>query len=261
MAEYTMELREIVKNCNIFDFEYPIWKEGYRKTFEEKFINHFYFREIGVETVARFKHNLKEQLNLIMPYYNKMYYSQSLEQRILDNYDVTETFQKSSDSIRNEINNLTGSIRNTGSKTYNETNNVTGNTTNTADKTHERDVTNKTLYSDTGRKRIDIDDVDFVSNINKEINKEVNTLRDTSVLQELKDSELSNNSSEELTSQESKDNTLKSNENNTESWTRKMIGNIGVQTDAYAIKQYEESIKNIDLLVFNELDILFMGVY
>ena len=94
MAEYTMELREIVSKVNIFDFDYPIWKEDYRKEFEAKFINHFYFREIGVETVARFKHNLKEQLNLIMPFYNKMYYSQSLEQRILDNYDVTETFEK-----------------------------------------------------------------------------------------------------------------------------------------------------------------------
>ena len=76
MATYTMELREIIENnCNIFDFKYPIFKEEYRKTFEENFINYFYFREIGVETVARFKHNLKTQLNLIMPYYNKMYMS------------------------------------------------------------------------------------------------------------------------------------------------------------------------------------------
>ena len=133
MAEYTMELREIVSKVNIFDFDYPIWKEDYRKEFETKFINHFYFREIGVETVARFKHNLKERLNLIMPYYNKMYYSQSLEQRILDNYDITETFEK------------------------------VGST----DKQGAMNSTNKELYSDTGRKRVDINDVDFVSNINK----------------------------------------------------------------------------------------------
>ena len=193
MAEYTMELREIVSKINIFDFDYPIWKEEYREIFESKFINHFYFREIGVETVARFKHNLKEQLNLIMPYYNKMYYSQSLEQRILDNYDITETFEK------------------------------VGST----DKQGAMNSTNKELYSDTGRKRVDINDVDFVSNINKMVGDSSST----------------------------------SKEDNTEKWTRKMQGNIGVATDADAVTSYEKALKNIDLLVFNELDILFMGVY
>ena len=193
MALYTMELREIVKNCNIFDFNYPIWKEEYRADFETKFINHFYFREIGVETIARFKHNLKEQLNLIMPYYNKMYYSQSLEQRILDNYDVTETFEK----------------------------------TGTTGKTGSFDSTNKELYSDTGRKRVDINDIDYVSNINKMVGNNQST----------------------------------SKEDNTEKWTRKMQGNIGVATDADAVSSYEKALKNIDLLVFNELEILFMQVF
>ena len=40
-----------------------------------------------------------------------------------------------------------------------------------------------------------------------------------------------------------------------------MQGNIGVATDADAVTSYEKALKNIDLLVFNDLDILFMGVY
>ena len=83
------------------------------------------------------------------------------------------------------------------------------------------------MYSDTGRKRVDINDVDFVSNINKMVGDSSST----------------------------------SKEDNTEKWTRKMQGNIGVATDADAVTSYEKALKNIDLLVFNELDILFMGVY
>ena len=83
MANYTIELRTILENnVNIFDFNYPIFDESYRAKFEENFINHFYYREIGFETISRFKHHLKTELNILMPYYNKLYTSQGLEQRI-----------------------------------------------------------------------------------------------------------------------------------------------------------------------------------
>ena len=194
MANYTIEISELIQNnVNIFDFNYPIFQESYRKTFEENFKNYFMFREIGVETVARFKHNLKTQLNLLMPYYNKIYTSQNLEQRILDNYDVTETFERDS----------------------------------TGKRTAKNDINNKQLFSDTGRKRVDINDIDYVSNINKEIN--------------------SANSN--------------ANEENKEKWTRKMQGNIGIQTDAMAVSAFENSLKNVDMLIFDELDNLFMQIF
>lgn len=194
MATYTVELRTILKNnVEIFDFNYPIFDESYRRVFEDKFKAHFYFREIGVETVARFKFNLREMLNRIMPYYNKMYISQGLEQRILDNYDVTETFERNRSGSRTGVN----------------------------------ESVNKNMFSNTGRKRVDINDIDYVSNINKEI---IN-------------------------------NTSNINDDDSENWTRKMTGNIGVQTDAYAVTQYEQSLKNIDNMVFEELEILFMGVF
>lgn len=194
MANYTIELRTILENnVNIFDFNYPIFDESYRAKFEENFINHFYYREIGFETISRFKHHLKTELNILMPYFNKIYNSQGLEQRILDNYDVTETFER----------NTTGS------------------------KTGINEDVNKQLFSDTGRKRVDINDIDYVSTINKETNSSTSNVND---------------------------------ENN-ERWTRKMKGNIGVQTDADAIIKYESSLKNVDLLVFNELEKLFMQIF
>ena len=122
-----------------------------------------------------------------------MYISQNLEQRILDNYDVTETFTR-------DI---------------------------SANKIGENNTNNKQLFSDTGRKRVDINDIDYVSNINKEINNATTRVNDI----------------------------------NKETWTRKMTGNIGIQTDADAVLKFESSLKNIDMLIFEELDNLFMQIF
>lgn len=66
MSKYTAELRTIIANdLKIFDFEYTRTEESQaiisNEKLEEGFINHFYFREVGFETLERFKHKLKTQ--------------------------------------------------------------------------------------------------------------------------------------------------------------------------------------------------------
>ena len=58
--------------------EYPIFDETYRQYLNDKIIDHFYFREIGFETVALFSWYMRRTLNEIMPYYNEMYVTQGL---------------------------------------------------------------------------------------------------------------------------------------------------------------------------------------
>ena len=71
---YTVTLNQIIQNnVTIFDFDYPIFREEYRETFEQHFIDYFLDEEIAHETVAQFKLRLKSKLNLIMPYYNKIF--------------------------------------------------------------------------------------------------------------------------------------------------------------------------------------------
>ena len=194
MAVYTLELKTLIDNgVDIFDFDYPIFKEEYREIFEQRFIDHFYFREIGSETVARFKHNLKESLNLIMPYWNKIYIAQATKIDLNSNYDVTETYQRE----------VEGTHQST------------------------QEGTNKNLFTDTGRKRTDINNIDYVSSITKDI-------------------------AESNTSGQS---------GSTESWTRTMKGNIGVQTQSDIVEKYEGMIRNVDLEVFEQLDNLFMQVW
>lgn len=193
----------------IFDFDYPFYSEERRKQFEQHFIEHFYFDEIGQETPARFKHRLKIKLNLIMPYWNKIFLADELEQRILDNYSVTETY--------------TSNIENSSS-TVNE------NSVNTSNES-----VNKNLESETPVTKVDFDQVDYFSNIVKDIGSG--------------------------TSNTTASNTNNVNDNRRESWTRKMDGNIGVQTDADAIIKYWQSLRQIEIEIFNQCDSLFMGVY
>lgn len=177
----------------IFDFDYPFFDESYRKIFEEHFIQHFYFDEIGQETPWRFKQRLKIKFNLIMPYWNKIFDADRLEQRILDNYDVTETY------TRDVINNT---------NIVNENN-------------------NKNLASTTPVTKTDLTTLDYYDSIIKDMGNS----------------------------------TSKGNNDSKENWTRKMQGNIGVQTDADAIVKYWTSLRQIELEIFEQCNDLFMEVY
>lgn len=131
---YTVTLNQLIENnVTIFDFDYPIFREEYRETFEQHFIDYFLDEEIAHETVAQFKLRLKSKLNLIMPYYNKIFLTQEMEQRILDNYDVTETYNRN--VVSDSVNSVTS--------------------------------TTKNLYKDAPKTKIDIDKFDTVTNLTK----------------------------------------------------------------------------------------------
>ena len=65
MSKYTSELYKFLDIYDIFDFQYPRSDESKAIISNEElqagFINRYYFREIGFETVERFKHKLKTQ--------------------------------------------------------------------------------------------------------------------------------------------------------------------------------------------------------
>lgn len=58
--------------------DYPIFDELYRPTLNDKIIRHYYFREIGAETLAQFRWFMRRTMHEIMPYYNQLYKSKDL---------------------------------------------------------------------------------------------------------------------------------------------------------------------------------------
>ena len=66
MSKYTAELRTIIgNNFDIFDFTYTRSSESQaivsNQDLQQGFIDRYYFREVGFETLERFKHKLKTQ--------------------------------------------------------------------------------------------------------------------------------------------------------------------------------------------------------
>lgn len=210
MAQYTLTMKQLVENdVPIFNFTYPIFDEEYRPILEEKIIRHFYFREIGFETVGRFIFELETKLNEIMPYYNKFYESTLFEFNPLINYQVKETYEK----------------MNTGNRQGNANSNSSSS---------QSDKSNH-LFSDTPQGRVDFESSSHVTTMSQDV---ATTTSD-------------NNSS--INQSESTD--------GREEFIRTMEGNIGVQTFSYLISDYRKTFINVDLMVMDELNELFMRVF
>ena len=102
MAEYTMELRQIVNSdCHqVFDFKYPFYCESLeaKQEFEELFINRYYFHEIGAETVERWQHQLRARLMTIMPYYAQLYQTEwsqvTTKKLMMNSKNLVDTFER-----------------------------------------------------------------------------------------------------------------------------------------------------------------------
>lgn len=101
----TIELRNVVKDSDIFDRcdPFPIWNEAHRGELEKKIIEHYYFRQIGFETVGRFIFYLNVRLREIMPRFNKLYKTTMFKYNPIENYNMeegsTDTSENSADSL------------------------------------------------------------------------------------------------------------------------------------------------------------------
>lgn len=108
----------------IFNFNYPIFDENYRSELNHKILRHFYTREIGYETYGLWKLKLEDKLNLVMPYYNKLYESALIDFNPL--YDVDYRTEGNKQKEKTNVN--SGSADETTNK------NVSGSSTEKIDK-------------------------------------------------------------------------------------------------------------------------------
>ena len=198
MATYTIELRKIINGgINPFDkIEYDFYNPSYKKQFENKFINHFYFREIGVETIERFIFNLETTLNEIMPYYNHLYKTSIYEYNPILNYDVKEEITRNLDETSN------------------------------------------------------INTVSHGTNINNQYDTPITPIANTRKTPSLIDEGSGENSA-----------TGNNQTNTIEVHNRSTKGNIGVMTTQDLIMKERQIIINIDKLILDECESLFMQVF
>lgn len=139
---------QIIENSltHIFDFDFAIFNESYRKQLETNIIRHYYFREIAFETYGQWKLKLQDRINLIMPYYNQLFQIDldAAGINLLENTNLTRQHLRNADTNSNGSNTSTN--------------------------------TNWDVYSDTPQGSLtDVDNNTYLTNARKITNNESNT--------------------------------------------------------------------------------------
>lgn len=311
MSRYTTEVRTICENLIglkspvgygsvndilsqaaplVFNFEWPIFDEAYRRVLEIKILKHFYTREIGLETVGLWKLKLDTKMNEIMPYYNQLYKTELLEFNPLYDVDLTrdrieerEGSNKTDGGFNNE--NVYGKKNN-----YSEDNSVNSDTTDTTDTTGASDTTgsstttenntrtgkNTDRYSDTPQGAIsDLESNSYLTNARIVDSNDTNTVNNKVD----NDENLNYNGSIERTGNR-KDNANKTGENeesgsssdngtnysyqnitDTNKYLEHVKGKQGSKSYSEMIMEYRKTFLNIDMMVIEELEPLFMQLW
>lgn len=231
MANFTMEIREMMNQPlinGVFTFDYEFYSDNVqdKETFEKLFVSHFYFREIGFETPERFKMKLQSKLNLIMPYYRQLALTEwdkvrSIEQ-MMESKNLTETTE--------HIQSIQGNSETQSNQSS------SSNATQNATSTNESKASNL---------------ADGVSQ----------SSLDDGYLTAAGKTEQTDNTQTESSGTGSQTLTGNNEQQLTEKTTFTSNGDIGIQTPAYAIAEWRKIIININQLIINECDDLFMKIY
>lgn len=269
------QIQSVVEQAAPLIFEkYPIFDEAYRNVLNEKILRHYYFREIGYETVALWAIQLNTRLREIMPLYNQMYKSELLEFNPLYDVDVErkhvlegkdthgETAEKSlgEDITSGSTSNTTGHTQDQTSTK--ETSEVTDDGTSSTTSKHldkysdtpqgvtynlesGNYLTNARQVDDTGRQT-------NTSTTNTDSNMDVASIVDTTT----KSTATSDQNRKSL--EEEKRNL---NIDKMENFIETVKGKQGGFTYSSMLKEFRETFLNIDMLIINELSDLFMNIY
>ena len=269
----------------IFNFTFPIFDETYRLPLEIKILRHYYTREISEETVGLWKLRLQDKLNMIMPYYNKLYESELLEFNPF--YDVNLTREQKKDNSGAE--NITGNTNTSTATQRSETNNTNsenentnigsskGLTTSSEDGKNSKSATRWDLYSDTPQGGIngitaDLDSVGnntYLTNARKitdtengtnEANGFVNNEQSSTINEHGKATADSiSNGNEQGTINTSNNGTR--NTVSTEDYIEQVSGKQGTLSYSKMLEEFRQTFLNIDKMVIDDLSNLFFGLW
>lgn len=234
MADYTLTLGNLIargydtdEKLHLSARYYPIFSESYRAKLNEKIVAHYALREIGSETPQMFAFYLGRTMREQMDYYNQLYLS---AQREFDPFVTSDIRQEMDSTSTNE-----SSGKSSGAQSNQSTANSTSDTTS--------DNSAMTFNSEFPQTRID----DFrkfatsASQTDSTGNTHTATRQDSTAT---------------ATSTSNTDYAHSSDKGNSMSHT---IGTSGSQSQL--LTDWRNTMLNIDLMVINSLDDLFMGVW
>lgn len=283
MSEYTTEVRFICETLanydmskgygkvsdvidkswnKVFDFDFPIFDEAYRELLCKKILMHYYTREIGFETVGLWKLKLETKMNEIMPYYNKLYNSETYSFNPLYDVDYSKTHEGKDNGSSDDISKHTGTISDNGthggtiSDEYSKEGNIddashkgnTDETWNVFSDTPQGALTNvnNNTYLTDARKISEVGTEDGTNN--RDYDEEGDNTRTFD----------ETNSNTRTFNEENESNRSFSNINE---YVEHVRGKSGGTSYSKLIMEYRESLLNIDMMVIKDLNQLFMLVW
>lgn len=246
----------------VFNFNFPIFDESYRRPLEMKILRHYYTREICEETVGLWKLRLCDRLNMIMPYYNQLYQSALLKFNPFYDVDYSRTHSRKSSgkeetessgnstAVDSETN--TGEANSSSSNTYRGTDTAGG--------------TKWDLYSDTPQGGIEgitgetgetVNNNYYLTNARKITDNTTDTINSSGTVN---DTERSRNDTQRNSQAETQNNETR-NIANTEDYIEKVVGKTNGQSYSNLLQQFRKTMLNIDQKIIEDLSDLFFGLW
>lgn len=296
MARYTMEIRELISTFG--DAEVESWFEDYnledyltaeeiavinergvwsKEQLAKRIIGHFFLREIGCDSVGRFKWYAKDKMAELMETYAPLIYSASIKYDPLVNVDFVESFDRASTNRSTSISESNGSSNGNLSTTTSGQSSGTSSGQNSGTNVTVTDTTNSTtssgleVQSDTPQGQVTKANIlagNYASNTtaNENTTSVTDHAATNATVSGTNSGTTSNTvsgteSSNSYSSSASRDNNS-ANENGTENYIKRVKGNSGVSATAQKmVLQYRENIRALNTEIIYQLESLFMGIY
>lgn len=242
----------------IFTTKAPFFDESYRPVLCQKILKHYYLREICSETVGIWILWMNERLESIMPYYNQLYNSELLKYDPLNDTDVT--IKRDRDVTGNENNERAIKDSTIINNTSNSTSTIDQTTTTGSSENYSDNTTRRDLYSDTPQGAITgLENETYLTNARKitdgfthegesNTTTKVNGTNTFNGTNETNDTKTSKNTYEGI-------NTTK------EDYTENISGKQGSGSYSKLLLEYRQTFINIDMMVINEFQDLFFGLW
>ena len=254
VANYTMEIRQMIDNplIGLFTFDYDFYSDNPKdkEAFEKLFIQWYYFREIGFETPERFKLKLQAKLNVIMHYYRQLAMTEWDKVRSVEEMMTSKNLKETTEH-KQSIEGSNESESNASSSSH-QSDNTNQSSTSSGSSTSSSSTNDKQSNLADGVAQASLTS-GYLTSVSESTNNSDATISSN-------DTNNVTNASQGTAEQNGK--TSGSNKQElTESITFSSVGDIGIQTPAYAITEWRKVLININQLIIEECNDLFMKLY
>ena len=237
-----MEIRQLIDNplIGLFTFDYDFYSDNPKdkEDFEKLFAQWYYFREIGFETPERFKMKLQAKLNVMMPYYRQLALTEWNKVRTVEQMMTSKNLKETTTHEQTISGNNESSLNGETSQTGTSTSTQHQETTNT------QNAKSSNLSDGVSRSSLEDGFLTSVTGINDNGNQNITG---------------NSTNTAELTSTQNSSGT--NNQTLSESTTFTSEGDIGIQTPAYAITEWRKVLININQMIIDDCNDLFMKIY